>query len=75
MGKRSSTAAADVTKKAKKAVTPCNLEAPIIGEWDRTKFLQKDLCKSAKNELLKDDPVEVEVPGLETTPTPPAGFR
>jgi hypothetical protein len=78
MGKRSSTAVAaagNIVKKAKKTATPRNPEAPIIEEWDRTKLLQKDLRKAAKDELLKDEPAKVQVPGPEIMPTPPAGFQ
>jgi hypothetical protein len=50
-------------------------DSPTTGDWDCSKFVEKDLCKAAKEELLKDDAEEVRVPRPETTSTPPAGFR
>jgi hypothetical protein len=61
----------DAVKKAKKNTTPHDPDAPMIGEWDRTKFLEKDLHKAAKDGFQKEEPKEVQVPGPETTPTPP----
>jgi hypothetical protein len=77
MGKKSTAAGAlgDATKNGKRVTTPCDPDALMIGEWDRSKFVQKDLCNTAKDWLLKEDPEEVQVPGRKTTPTPPAGIR
>jgi hypothetical protein len=47
----------------------------MIGHWDCYKFVEKDLRRAAKEEILKDDAKEVCVPGPKATATPPAGFR
>jgi hypothetical protein len=77
MGKRGSTAAIGdaATKKSKKTAASRDSDSPTIGDWDCSKFVEKDLHKATKEELLKDDAEEVHVPGTETTPTPPTGFR
>jgi hypothetical protein len=74
MGKRRTTIVAStiVAKKVKRTTVLRDPKAPKIGEWNRSKFLDKDTHKAMKDELLKDDAEEVRVPGPETTPTPPA---
>jgi hypothetical protein len=47
----------------------------MIREWDCSKFLDKDLLKAGKDELLKDDAEEVQVTRPKMTPTPPEGFQ
>jgi hypothetical protein len=77
MGKKSiaATALPDATKKAKKAVVACDPNAPIIKDCDRSKFVQKDLRKLAKDDFVKEGSDEVLVPGPETTPALLAGYR
>jgi hypothetical protein len=75
MGKRGSSAtgaAAVVAKKAKTKTT--DADAPAVGNWVQTKFLEKDLQNAAKISILKDDPVEVHIAGPEIIHRPPAGF-
>jgi hypothetical protein len=71
MGKRSSSAAGAVVKKAKTA----DADAPAVVNWVQTKFLEKELQSAEKIGILKDDPVEVLITGPEIIPRPPTGFR
>jgi hypothetical protein len=73
MGKRSSTAAgaAAAVKKAKTA----DADAPAVGNWVQTKFLEKEFQSVKKIGILKNDPAEVLIVGPEIIPQPPAGFR
>jgi hypothetical protein len=71
MGKRSSSATSAAAKKAKTA----DADAPAMGNWVQTKFLEKELQSAEKIGILKDEPVEVVIAGLEIIPRPPAGFR
>jgi hypothetical protein len=45
----------DDAKKAKKAAAPRDPKAPRIGEWDCSKFLEKDLHKAMNEELPEND--------------------
>jgi hypothetical protein len=79
MGKRSSTAtgaaagaaAGAAVKKAKTAYA----DAPTMGNWVQTKFLEKELQSAEKIGILKNDPAEVLIAGPEIIPRPPTGFR
>jgi hypothetical protein len=42
-------------KKAKKIAVTHHSDSPTVGQWDCSKFMEKDLHKAAKEELLKDD--------------------
>jgi hypothetical protein len=59
MGKRSSSAtgAAAAAKKAK--TKTADTDAPTVGNWVQTKFLDKDWQNATKIGILKNDPVEV----------------
>jgi hypothetical protein len=73
MGKRSSSTAGAATVVAKQAKTK-TADAPAVGNWVQTKFLEKDLQNAAKIGILKDDPAEVHIAGPKIIPRPPAGF-
>jgi hypothetical protein len=74
MGKRSSTAiGAAISTTAKKAKTT-DADAPAVGNWVQTKFLEKELQSTEKIGLLKNDPAETLPVGPEIIPRPPAGF-
>jgi hypothetical protein len=73
MGKGSSTTAGAAAKKAK--TKTADADAPTVGNWVQTKFLEKDWQSAAKIGILKDDPAEVQIAGLEIIPRPPVGFR
>jgi ApbE superfamily uncharacterized protein (UPF0280 family) len=78
MGKRGSSianATAAAAKKAKTSAKVADAEAPTMGNWVQTKFMEKDLQNAVKTGILKDDPVEVRISGPEIIPRPPAGFR
>jgi hypothetical protein len=78
MGKRGSSAASATSttmKKAKTSVKAADVDAPAVGNWVQTKFLEKDLQNAVKIGILKDDPVEVHIAGPKIIPRPPAGFR
>jgi hypothetical protein len=78
MGKRGSsttTATMSAVKKTKKTATAANFDAPTVGNWIHTKFLDQELQKIAKIGILKDDPTDVRVSGPEVNPNLPAGFR
>jgi hypothetical protein len=78
MGKRGSSAAsatAGAAMKIKKTATAADSDAPAVGYWSHTRFLDQELRKIAKTGILKDDPADVRVGGPEITPNPPAGFR
>jgi hypothetical protein len=78
MGKRGSFAAGATSTAAKKAKTStkaADADAPTMGNWVQTKFLEKDLQNAAKIGILKDDPAEVCIAGPEIIPRPPARFR
>jgi hypothetical protein len=76
MGKRSSSIATaeGAAKKAKKIAATRHSDSPTVGQWDCSKFVEKDLRKAAKEELLKDDAETICMLGPEATPTPPARF-
>jgi hypothetical protein len=62
MGKRSSSStAAGGSKKPKRSAIAADSDAPTIGKWSHTKFMDKDLRKAARDGLLKDDATEVHV--------------
>jgi hypothetical protein len=78
MGKRGSSAAGATSTAAKKAKTSTkavDADAPTVGNWVQTKFLEKDLQNAAMIGILKDDPAELCIAGPEIIPRPPAGFR
>jgi hypothetical protein len=64
-----------VAKKGKKISTPRDPNAPHIGDWDRSKFGQRDFQTLLKDDLVKKDSEYIMLPGPETTPAPPVGFR
>jgi hypothetical protein len=56
MGKRSSsTAAAGGSKKPTRYAATADSDAPTVGNWCHSKFMEKDLRKAAKDGLFKDD--------------------
>ena len=71
MGKKGAAAAAvaSSTDAAQKQVVAS------IGAWDRSKFKGSDLLKLTKEGYFPKDFEDVRVPGAETTPAPPPGFR
>jgi hypothetical protein len=75
MGKRSSTATGAVTGAAVKKAKTADVDAPAVGNWVQTKFLEKELQSAEKIGILKNDPAEVLIVGPEIIPRPPAGFR
>jgi hypothetical protein len=76
MGKRSSTATGAAVATVKKAKTKtADADAPIVGNWVQTKFLEKDWQSATKIGILKDDPAEVQIAGSKIIPRPPVGFR
>jgi hypothetical protein len=76
MVKRSSSATGATVVTVKKAKTKtADADAPTVGNWVQTKFLEKDLQNAAKIGILKDDPAEVHITGPEIIPRPPAGFQ
>jgi hypothetical protein len=77
MGKRGASAAGVTSTAAKKAKTntkAADADAPTVGNWLQTKFLEKDLQNAAKTGILKNEPAEVHIAGPEIIPRPPAGF-
>jgi hypothetical protein len=40
-------------------------DAPAVGNWVQTKFLEKDLQNATKTGILKNDPTEVHIAGPE----------
>jgi hypothetical protein len=78
MGKRSSPAVGAaigaVTGAAAKKAKTADADAPAVDNWVQTKFLEKELQSAKKIGILKDDPAEVLIAGLEIIPRPPAGF-
>jgi hypothetical protein len=75
MGKRNSTAASAAGGAAVKKAKTTDADPPAVGNWVQTKIGDKELASAEKISLLKNDPVEVLVAGLEIIPRPPAGFR
>jgi hypothetical protein len=78
MGKRGSfvTGAAAVDEKKSKMNTKvADAEAPTMGNWVQTNFLEQDLQNAAKTSLLKDDLAEVRIGRPEIIPRSPAGCR
>jgi hypothetical protein len=71
MGKRGSTTAGAVAKKAKTA----DVDPPTIGNWVQTKVQEKDLQSAKKIGILKNNPAETLAAGPEIIPRPLAGFR
>jgi hypothetical protein len=59
MGKKSSSAtgAATIAKKAK--TKTADTDAPTVGNWVQTKFLEKDWQNTTKIGVLKNDLAEV----------------
>jgi hypothetical protein len=74
MGKRSSTAAGAATGAAVKKAKTVDADAPAVGNWVQTKFLEKELQSAEKIGILKNDLAEVLIAGPEIIPRPPAGF-
>jgi hypothetical protein len=75
MGKiGSSTVGAAAAKKARTSAKTADADAPTVGNWVQTKFLEKDLQNATKIGILKDDLAEVRISGPEIIPQPPAGF-
>jgi hypothetical protein len=77
MGKRCSSAAgvtSTAAKKAKMNTKAADADAPAVGNWLQTKFLEKDLQNAVKTGILKNEPAEVHIAGPEIIPWPPAGF-
>jgi hypothetical protein len=71
MGKRGSSAigaTAGAAKKIKKTTRAADSDAPTVGNWSHTKFLDQELQKIAKTSILKDNPADVRVGGPEVTP-------
>jgi hypothetical protein len=78
MGKRGSSAAgvtAALAKKAKTSAKTADADAPTLGNWVQTKFLEWDWQNATKTGILKDDPTEIRIAGPEIIPRPPAGFQ
>jgi hypothetical protein len=62
MGKRGSSAAdatSTAAKKDKTSTKAADADAPAVGNWVQTKFLEKDLQNAAKIGIFKDDPAKV----------------
>jgi hypothetical protein len=75
MGKRSSTAVDAATGAAMKKAKTADADAPAMGNWVQTKFLEKELQSAEKIGILTNDRAEVLIAGPEIIPRPPAGFR
>jgi hypothetical protein len=75
MGKRSSTVTGAATGAALKKAKTADTNAPAIGNWVQTKFLEKELQSTEKIGILKNDPAETLPAGPKIIPHPPAGFR
>jgi hypothetical protein len=75
MGKRSSTTAGATTGAAMKKAKTADADAPAMGNWVQTKFLEKELQIAKKIGILKNDPAEVLIARPEIIPRPPAGFQ
>jgi hypothetical protein len=75
MGKRSSTAAGAATGTTMKKAKTTDVDAPAVGNWVQTKFLEKELQSVEKISILKNDLAEFLIAGPEIIPQPPAGFR
>jgi hypothetical protein len=75
MGKRSSSTTGATDGAAVKKANTTDADAPAVGNWVQTKFLEKELQSAEKIGILKDDPTEVLTVGPEIIPHPPAGFR
>jgi hypothetical protein len=75
MGKRSSTAAGAATGAAMKKAKTADADAPAVGSWVQTKFLEKELQSAEKIGILKNDPAETLIAGPEIIPRPSAGFQ
>jgi hypothetical protein len=75
MGKRSLTAAGATTVAALKKAKTTDVNAPAVGNWVQTKFLEKELQSAEKIGTLKNDLAEVLIAGPEIIPRPPVGFR
>jgi hypothetical protein len=77
MGRRGSSAAGVTAAAAKNTMTSAkaaDANAPTVGNWVQTKFLERDLQNAAKTGILKDDPAEIRITEPEIIPWPPAGF-
>jgi hypothetical protein len=69
MGKSGSSATGAAAAIAKKAKTKtADIDAPAVGNWVQTKFLEKDLQNNVKIGILKDDPAKVHIVGPEIIP-------
>jgi hypothetical protein len=72
MGKKSTTAPIVASSSGAAAK---DSSAPTIGAWDRSKFKSSDLSKLVKEGYFAKGTDDVKIPGAETTPAPPPGFR
>jgi hypothetical protein len=55
-GSSAAGATSTAAKKAKMSTKVADVDAPAVGNWVQTKFLEKDLQNAAKIGILKDDP-------------------
>jgi hypothetical protein len=69
-GKRSSTAASAIAKRAKTADT----DASVVGNWVQTKIGDRELSNAEKVGILKNDLTKTLAAGLEIIPRPPPDF-
>jgi hypothetical protein len=75
MGKRGSTVATTAAGTAANRAKSVDTDASIIGNWVQTKIGDKELSNAKKIGILKNDPVESLIAGLEIIPRPLPGFR
>jgi hypothetical protein len=75
MGKRGSTVATAAAGTAANRAKSVDTDASIIGNWVQTKIGDKELSNAKKIGILKNDPVESLIAGLEIIPRPLPGFR
>jgi hypothetical protein len=68
MGKRSSTAAGAAASAPTKKAKTVDADAPAVGNWVQTKFLEKELQSAEKIGILKNDPAEILIAGPEIVP-------
>jgi hypothetical protein len=74
MGKRGSSTtstAAGTAKRVKRNTKAIDSDAPNVGNWSQTKFLEQDLQKTTKTGILKVDPAEIRIGGPEIIPGHP----
>jgi hypothetical protein len=68
MGKRSSSATGTAAGAAVKKAKTADANAPTMGNWVKTKFLEKELQSVEKIGILKDDPAKVLIARPEIIP-------